>query len=266
LVQTVPRSSADPRPEIPGYRLLEKIAEGGMGAVYRAIQTSLNREVAVKLLERTVERGASLLFQRESRLLASLAHPNIVTIHDSGEAQGTPFLVMEYVSGPTLRQLMMPGRPVPIADAVRALEAICGALSFIHEQGILHLDLKPENILQALGGTIKIADFGLALPHSDAAVVVERDIARGSLDYSSPEQRHGLPVDIRSDLFSLATLTYEMLTGCLPGRAFVPASRRNPQLPRAVDPVLARGLARNAEERHGSVAVFHGDLMQSLRA
>jgi serine/threonine-protein kinase len=269
-------------PDIPGYQLQEKLGEGGMGTVYRAIQLSLRRPVAVKLLHPLP--GGQLpvrALRRESHLMGSLSHPGVVAVHDCGEVGGRPYLVMEYVDGPNLRVLLLPGQPWPVGRALTLLDHIAQALAYIHAQGILHLDLKPENVLLSGGwrvegggfvpstllpppSTPKITDFGLALPHVDASTLSELGLARGSLDYCSPEQRYGLPADVRADLFSLATLAYEILTGRLPGRVFVPATQRNARLPPAVDEVLRRGLARDPDDRCRTVAAFRTDLIHAL--
>src|SRR5262249_38246264 len=152
----------------------------------------------------------------------------------------------------SLRSLMEPGQAWSVARALPLLDAVASALSYIHGKGILHLDLKPENVLTAPDGTIKVTDFGLSRSHLDVRMASALGLVQGTIDYCSPEQRHGLPIDERSDLFSLATLAYELLTGQLPGRVYVPASTRNPQLPARVDAVLRRGLARDPDERYAS--------------
>lgn len=264
-------------PAIPGYDLLEPIGEGGMGIVYRARQHQPPRTVAVKFLAPLPTHQLTLqAFERESRLMAALNHPNVVPIYDCGQIAGRHFLVMEYVAGPSLRALMEPDRPWPIAQAAPLLDAIAEALEYIHQQGILHLDLKPENVLlagvrrQASDGSLltpvpKITDFGVALRRVDARTLSELGLAQGTIDYCSPEQRYGLPIDPRSDLFSLAILAYELLTGRLPGRVFASACARNPELPAAVDDVLRRGLARDPDERFATVAEFHRELGAAFR-
>lgn len=250
-------------PEIPGYQVLEKIGEGGMGEVYAATQLRLMRRVAVKVLC-CLPGGAAPAFQRESQLMASLAHPNVVTLYDCGESQGRHYLVMEFVAGATLRSRMAVGQPWLAAKALPVIDAIARALSYIHEQGLLHLDLKPENVLFSERGEVKITDFGLALPQIDSGTRSELGLAQGTTDYCPLEQRHGLPVDERSDLFALATLAYELLTGSLPGRVYEPASHRNPALPSAVNEVLRRGLARDADDRYGTVDEFRRRLLRAL--
>lgn len=251
--------------EIPGYLWTGKIGEGGMGEVHRATQLSLQRSVAVKILAAMAggPKGLSAL-DRESRLMAALAHPHVVTIFDCGQAHGRHYLVMEYVDGSTLRGRMEPGRPMPVEQAAAVLDAIALALAYIHQQGILHLDLKPENVLCTAAGTIKITDFGLASPHGGVRERPESEQRLGTLDYCSPEQHYGLPLDQRSDVFSLATLTYELLTGHLPSRVYVPVSERNPLLPRALNAVLRQGLARDPDERFATIEAFRQRLVRAL--
>jgi Tol biopolymer transport system component len=264
VVQAQDSCPVEKPPVIPGYVLEGKIGEGGMGEVHRAIQLSLQRTVAVKFLNPLCgESGAAGAFEREARLMAALAHPNVVTIYDCGQEQGRHFLVMECLEGSTLRSRLEPGCPLPRIESASVLDAIAQALCYIHEKGILHLDLKPENVLFTTGSAIKITDFGLA-SHLNAPARTETSPCQGTLDYCSPEQSHGLPVDKRSDVFSLATMAYELLTGHLPSRVNVPATERNPRLPRAVDEVLRRGLARDPDERTTTVEEFRQGLLRAL--
>jgi serine/threonine-protein kinase len=248
---------SDPLPEIPGYQQWKKLGEGGMGEIYLAEQVADSRVVAVKLLARLGDGPASLPL--ESHLLAASAHPHVVAVLGGGHCSGRPYLVLEYVEGTNLRPLLRPGEPWPLERARPVLDAVAAALGHIHAQGILHLDLKPENILCGKEGTIKVTDFGLARPIGQADAFVPLGATQGTLDYSAPEQLYGLPVGPPADLFALATLAYEMLTGRLPGRVYVPASRRNPLLPVALDAVLEKGLARAAEDRQPSVEAFHAE-------
>jgi serine/threonine protein kinase len=250
-------------PRLPGFEVQDRIGAGGMGDVYRANQLSLQRTVAVKFLDATAE--APPTFLRESRLMAALAHPNVVTIFDCGEVDGRKYLVMEYVAGTPLRARMRPGVAWSNADAARIIDTIARALSFIHGRGVLHLDLKPENILCHEDGTVKITDFGLAVAKPDASALVEGRPYQGSLDYCAPEQRFGLAADERCDVFSLAVLAYELLTGQLPGRVYAPASLLNPRLPAAVDDALRRGLARKPKDRYATVEEFRAALLSGLR-
>ena len=263
-----PRSLLDVAelPPIPGYELLRPIGAGSMGSVYLARQLDPPRTVAIKFLHRLNSDHSGILskrYEREARLMDSLDHPHVVRMYDCGKRLGSFYLVMEHVAGIPLRSLIRPGEPWPASRALGLLNAVAEALAYIHEKGILHLDLKPENILRDdVGGTFKISDFGLSLLEIDARLMADAGSAQGTIDYCSPEQRFGLPVDVRSDLFSLATITYELLTGRLPGRVYYPCLP--PEIPPGVDEVLRRALARDPDERHGSVTTFHADLQSAL--
>jgi len=259
--------AAAPLPSLPGLELQEKIGEGGMSVIYRAVHRNLQRTVAVKLLRATADEATLCpTWLRESRLMASLAHPHVVAIHDAGQVEGCNYLVMEYMAGGSLRSKMEPGQPWPLNEAAKLVDHIAGALGHIHAQGVLHLDLKPENILYDGDGRTKITDFGLSIPHEDAHSILGGHRFQGTIDYCGPEYRSGLVLDGRFDVFSLATLTYELLTGRLPGRVYFPASRRNPRLPKTIDVVLRRGLARVPGERYASAGQFQQALARACRS
>jgi beta-lactam-binding protein with PASTA domain/tRNA A-37 threonylcarbamoyl transferase component Bud32 len=201
------------------YRLLRPLAAGGMGEVFVAHDVVLERRVAVKLLSRRLATDAAFVerFRREARAAASLSHPNVVAVYDRGEADGQPFMVMELVRGPSLRELLTAvGRLTP-AQAVDVLSQILDALEHAHAAGVVHRDLKPENVLIGPGGAAKVADFGLARALADGFVSSAGDII-GTPHYLAPEQVLGRPAEPATDLYSLGIVAFELLTGRVPFR------------------------------------------------
>src|SRR5687768_4696121 len=214
------------------YRLLNHLGEGGMGVVYRAEDLQLGREVAVKLLRTEAVASTEWLarFEREARLASSLQHPHICTIHELGEHAGQPFIVMELLEGRTIKQLVEEG-PLPPARVLDFAAQVAEALDAAHRRGIIHRDIKPANLFVTHGDRVKVLDFGLAKLASDgpspAALtpsaptltgVFSADLTRtgstvGTAAYMAPEQAQGQPVDARTDLFSLGSVMYEMVTG-----------------------------------------------------
>jgi serine/threonine protein kinase len=243
-------------PLVPGFEILERIGEGGMGTVYRARQLSLDRLVAIKVLH-PQPAGSLAALRREPRFMAASAHPNVVSIHDCGQVGAQVYLVMEHVDGNSLRDRMT-GQPWPLDVALSVANQIAAAVEHIHGCGLLHLDLKPENVLFDAGGTVKVTDFGLARSTREGRR--PPPCPWGSAEYCPPEQRHGLGVDERTDLFALASISYELLTGRLPGRIVLPVQRWNPKVPAAVEGVLLRGLRRDPDERYATVAEFRAAL------
>ena len=205
------------------YRLDQLLGEGGMGVVYRAIDTKLNRAVAIKFLPADVaDSSARRRFQREARLASSLNHPHILTVHDADEFEGRQYLVTELVDGGTLRDWIQTGRR-DWHDIVETLVDVADGLAAAHEAGILHRDIKPENILLTKSGYAKLADFGLAKLQESPVALTRTDIERtrpglivGTVAYMSPEQANGQPVDARSDIFSFAIVLCELLAGRRP--------------------------------------------------
>ena len=228
-----------------------------MGAVYKARQPKLDRFVALKILLRRHEDGKGDVafaqrFAREARALARLNHPNIVAVYDYGEAGGYPFLVMEYVEGLTLRQLLQHGKLAP-EEALAIVPKICEALQFAHQKGIVHRDIKPENILLDKAGQVKITDFGIAKvirPGApDRSLTGAKDVV-GTPHYMAPEQiEEPAKVDHRADIYSLGVVFYEMLTGELPLGKFQPPSKKV-QVDVRLDEVVLRALAKEPERRY----------------
>ena len=240
----------------PQLEIVELIGAGGMGAVFKARQPRLDRWVALKVLPESLAANPAFAerFHREARLLARLNHPNIVTVHDFGQANGFYYLLMEYVDGVNLRQAMRLGRFSP-EQALALVPRICEALQFAHDEGILHRDIKPENLLLDARGRVKIADFGIAklLGESRPEITLTASgAALGTPAYMAPEQlEKPAEVDHRADIYSLGVVFYEMLTGELPLGRFAPPSQKTP-LDQRVDDIVLRALAKERELRQQS--------------
>lgn len=256
-------------PAIPGYTLLEKLGAGGMGEVFLARRDGGSGEcVAVKLLSPAAnmsQREQHLRFERETRLMSEIRHPNIVRVLDHGHANGRPFLVMEFVQGRSLRTRMEPGDCVPVRWASQVIAEAACALSYLGDAGIVHRDLKPENVLLENGGQVKLTDFGISVAVTEAGQLTNTAEVLGTLDYIAPEQRARLPVDPRTDQFSLAVIAYELLTGKRPVGCFKRPSHLNRQLHPAVDAVLARALQEDPDDRYADIREFAAALERSLR-
>jgi serine/threonine protein kinase len=255
-------------PHFPQLEIGECLGRGGMGVVYKARQKSLNRPVALKLLapERADDAGFAERFAREAQALAALSHPNIVAVHDFGEAGGFFYLLMEYVDGVNLRQLLQSRRLTP-QEALSIVPPICDALQCAHARGIVHRDIKPENLLLDRLGTVKIADFGIAKlvgaaggnssdPKSPPDAHPAETLAAGTPHYAAPEQRSGASAtDHRADIYSLGVVLYEMLTGDRPAQKIEPPSRRV-QVDIRLDEIVLRALEQSPELRFATVAEF----------
>ncbi len=242
------------------------IGRGGMGAVYKARQPHLDRWVALKVLSSGLasDKAFADRFTREARVLAKLNHPNIVTLHDFGQAGDYFFLLMEYVDGVNLRQAMRTGKFTP-EQALSVVPKICEALQYAHSEGILHRDIKPDNILLDSRGNLKIADFGIAkvvgteadpfsTSSSSGAVtaLTHASTSLGTPQYMAPEQvTDPNKVDHRADIYSLGVVFYEMLTGELPTGEFVPPSQVS-QVDARIDAVVQRALEQEREQRQQS--------------
>jgi eukaryotic-like serine/threonine-protein kinase len=229
----------------------ELIGQGGMGAVYLARQTALDRLVALKLVRpRETDPTFAERFVREAKAMARLNHPHVVAVYESGAAGGLPYLVMEYVDGVTLRDAMRERKLSP-AEALAIVPQICDALEYAHGQGVVHRDVKPENILLGRDGRVKIADFGLAKVTDPAGVsLTGTRQAMGTPHYMAPEQweKPG-EVDHRADIYALGVVLYELLTGELPLGRFDPPSQKI-QLDIRLDEVVLRALAKEPDRRY----------------
>jgi serine/threonine protein kinase/tetratricopeptide (TPR) repeat protein len=268
---SVPELPAPP-PTIGKYRVVGRIGTGAMGVVYKCLQPDLERLVAVKVLLAARHTDAEHLqrFQLEARAAARLAHPNVVAVFDAGTDSGLPYLVMEYVPGPSLDQLI--GSPrLTLEVTLRVIYHIAHALHAAHNEGIIHRDVKPSNILIDPAGRPKLADFGLARCIADARLSATGDLI-GTPRYMSPEQALAAPegLDVRTDVYSLGAVMYEMLTGtalvdgtnalavlrCLTDEEMVPVRKRNPGVPEEVAAICERAVAKDREARFASAAAL----------
>jgi tRNA A-37 threonylcarbamoyl transferase component Bud32 len=260
----VPPSPAELAGLFPQLEILELLGQGGMGVVYKARQPKLDRLVALKILPIQTGRDPSFAerFTREARALARLSHPHVVAIHDLGEAGGLCFLIMEFVDGVNLRQLMQAGQVRP-REALAIVPQVCDALQYAHDQGIVHRDIKPENILLDRKGQVKIADFGLAKLLGEVATsanLTGSGQVMGTPHYMAPEQvQRPLEVDQRADIYSLGVVFYEMLTGELPLGRFAPPSHKAGTDVR-LDHVVLRTLEREPDRRYQHISELEADL------
>ncbi|MDP9330165.1 MAG: Stk1 family PASTA domain-containing Ser/Thr kinase [Actinomycetota bacterium] len=258
------------------YRIEARIGAGGMAEVFRGFDPVLNRTVAIKVLNEQYARDASFVdrFRREAQAAARLNHPNIVGIYDHGSDDGTQFIVMEFIEGRTLAEALSAGRrPTPVQSAEVAGH-ISDALAAAHAQGVIHRDIKPANVMVTRDGTVKVMDFGIARLVSGPETAPQTSAVLGTAAYLSPEQAQGHPVDARTDIYSLGTVLYEMLTGRPPftgespvaiaykqvNEPPVPPSILNGEVSPAMDAVVMRALSKNPANRYQTAKEFGEDL------
>jgi len=265
------------------YELGEILGFGGMSEVHLARDLRLHRDVAIKVLRADLARDPSfyLRFRREAQNAAALNHPAIVAVYDTGEAETTggplPYIVMEYVDGVTLRDIVHTDGPIPPRRAIEIIADACQALNFSHQHGIIHRDVKPANIMISKTGAVKVMDFGIARALADSGNSVTQTAAViGTAQYLSPEQARGESVDARSDVYSLGCVLYEILTGQPPfvgdspvAVAYqhvredpVPPSRKNPGISPELDAVVLKALAKNPDNRYQTAAEMRTDLVR----
>ena len=261
------------------YLVVRKLGTGGMANVYLAEDQELGRRVAIKMLddrhsqdEQFVER-----FRREAKNAAGLSHPNIVSIYDRGQAEGTYYIAMEYLEGRTLKELLVARGPTPLAVAIDYARQILAALGFAHRHGIVHRDIKPHNVVVAPDGRLKVTDFGIA--RAGTSQMTETGSIIGTAQYLSPEQAKGAPVTPASDIYSVGIVLYEMLTGSVPFTGDTPLeiamkhlsatpeppSEKRPEVPHELDSIVLRALAKDPADRYQDAEAMDADLARAAR-
>lgn len=255
---------------LPGYEILSLLGRGGMGAVYYAVEKSLDRPVALKLLpaELSAQPGFADRFTREARAMAKLSHPNIIALHEFGHTSaGHLFFTMEFVEGSTLAA-MIHGPGLNPDQALVLSSQICLALAYAHEQGVVHRDMKPANVLVTKDGQVKIADFGLARLLDPSEVALGHTVTgqvMGTPDYMAPEQKRGMSVDHRADIYSLGVMLYEMLCRQVPLGAFAPPSQVV-KCDAGLDRIVERAMQPAPERRYQSTTAMKVDVDQARAA
>jgi serine/threonine protein kinase len=261
------------------YEIMERIGGGGMAIVYRALDTLLNRSVSIKILRSQFVTDEDFVrrFRREAQAAASLSHPNIVNIYDVGTEGEIYYIVMEYVDGRTLKEIIQERGPLPVEEAIEIAKQICHALQHAHEHNIVHRDIKPHNVLISKEGRVKVTDFGIARAITSNTMTHTGSVL-GSVHYFSPEQARGGITDVKSDIYSLGVVLYEMVTGELPfsGESpitvalkhlqdyFVEPRQLNPKIPQSVENIILKALAKDPHVRYPSSRDMYHDLENAL--
>ncbi|MEJ3658309.1 Stk1 family PASTA domain-containing Ser/Thr kinase [Actinomycetes bacterium KLBMP 9759] len=264
------------------YELGEVLGYGGMSEVHRGLDTRLGRDVAVKVLRADLARDPQfqMRFRREAQNAAALNHPAIVAVYDTGEVQSDfgplPYIVMEYVDGQTLREIVKSTGPMTQQKVIEVMADVCAALDFSHRHQIIHRDVKPANIMINRAGAVKVMDFGIARALGEGQNVTQTAAVIGTAQYLSPEQARGEPVDARSDVYAAGCVLFELLTGEPPFTGDTPVAvayqhvreepRRpsdvNPSIPTALDSVVLKALSKNPANRYQSAGEMRSDLVR----
>jgi serine/threonine protein kinase len=263
---------------IGNFEVLRQIASGGMGAVYLGQDPELNRPVAIKVIREEVHDQEVLdRFFREARAAAALRHPNVITIYASGQHEHRPYMVMEFVDGESLADIVKSRPALPVAAKLSYLEQMCAGLHFAHRAGIIHRDVKPANVMVDKDGVVRILDFGIA--RIEGSAMTQDGILIGSLNYMSPEQMLGKAIDHRSDIFSVGSVAYELLSyqqafkgnlndgllQRLPYEDPPPLSDICPGLPAGLEGVIVRALQKSPEDRFQDLAEMRNALLDIQR-
>lgn len=262
------------------YEVVSHIGQGGMADVFLAVDTILNRQVAIKILRADLSTDAVsiLRFEREAQAAAALAHPNIVEIYDVGDYKGHHYIVMEYVTGKTLKQVIRSRGPLVNEEAVDIMKQLCSAISEAHSRGIIHRDIKPQNVIVKADGSIKILDFGIATAKGSMQLTQANNVM-GSVHYLAPELAKGEAASPQSDIYALGIVLYEMLAGDVPFKADqavqialkhmrepMPDVRLiNASVPQSIANVITRATAKDPNNRYGSCREMLQDISTCLR-
>ena len=261
------------------YRIIDTLGEGGMANVYLAEDIILQRKVAVKILRLDLqnEPQTQARFQREALATSELSHPNIVSVLDVGTDHGLPYMVMEYVDGPDLKEYIRQNAPLDLHEVIRIMDQILSAVALAHKHNVIHRDLKPQNILMDKRGNIKIADFGIAVALNQSSVTQTNSVM-GSVHYMSPEQTRGGLVTKQSDIYSLGIILYELITGTVPFNGDTPVSialkhaqepipsirKKDQSVPQALENVVLKATAKDPRDRYATAQAMQADLNSSL--
>ena len=261
------------------YKIVKSIGEGGMANVYLAEDTILDRKVAIKVLRGDLADDEKFIrrFQREAQSVANLSHPNIVEVYDVEEEEGQHYIVMEYIEGKTLKQLLQKRGALTLSEVIDIMLQLTDGLAHAHEAYIIHRDIKPQNIMIQDDGLVKITDFGIAMA-LNATQLTQTNSVMGSVHYLPPEQANGKGSTIKSDIYSLGILMYELLTGSVPFKGDnaveialkhlkerIPSIRRqNPTIPQSVENIVLKATAKNPKNRYDSVRKMNSDLKECL--
>ena len=261
------------------YRIIDTLGEGGMANVYLAEDIILQRKVAVKILRLDLqnEPQTQARFQREALATSELSHPNIVSVLDVGTDHGLPYMVMEYVDGPDLKEYIRQNAPLDLHEVIRIMDQILSAVALAHKHNVIHRDLKPQNILMDKRGNIKIADFGIAVALNQSSVTQTNSVM-GSVHYMSPEQTRGGLVTKQSDIYSLGIILYELITGTVPFNGDTPVSialkhaqepipsirKKDQSVPQALENVVLKATAKDPRDRYATAQAMQADLDSSL--
>ena len=262
------------------YGIQEKIGSGGMADVYRAVDTRLNREVAIKVLKSNLAQDPEILhrFRVEGRAAAGLDNPNIIKVYDVGNVGDTYYIVMELVSGITLKEYIRRKGVLSARESMAITAQVAVGLRAAHAHHIVHRDIKPQNIILSRDGKVKVSDFGIARAISDETKTVTTT-AMGSVHYIAPEQAKGSVCDERSDIYSLGIVLYEMITGQVPfdkdtsiavalahmNETMTPPSELNPECPKALEQIIFRCTQKSRERRYHNCTELLKDLKIAVR-